>query len=42
MGLMPLLALLALLATVGSAAGKVPLWIAVCLLSLTVLLLVWR
>lgn len=41
MGLIQLLALLALLAAVGSAAGKVPTWVGLMLLSLVVLLQVW-
>jgi len=42
MGLLPLLALLALLVTVVSATGKVPLWIPLLLVSLTLLMSVWQ
>lgn len=41
-GLIPLLALLALLLVIVSAVGKAPLWIAVLLLCVILLIQVWR
>ena len=42
MGLIQLLGLVALLSTVASAAGKLPLWVPVFVLCVIVLLQVWR
>ena len=42
MGVIPLLALLAFIVTVVSAIGKAPLWVAVLLLSVVLLLQVWQ
>ena len=42
MDLMPLLALLGIVATGVAAAGKLPIWAAVLVLNLIVLLQVWR
>lgn len=41
MGLIPLLALVAFIVTVVSAVGRAPLWVAVLLLTVIVLLQVW-
>jgi hypothetical protein len=42
LGLIPLLALLAILCCLASAIGRLPLWVAVLLLCLVLLLQVWR